>query len=139
MQADAPLAGWISDYLTSQPQHVRLKSCHSDNILSSTGAPQGTVLSLFLFTLYTFDFRYKSQSCHLQKFSDDSAIVGCIRDGQEEEYRSVVDSLVELCELNHLQLNITKTKELIMDFRKQAPPPNPVTIRGADVDIIEDY
>ncbi|XP_039896534.1 uncharacterized protein LOC120738979 [Simochromis diagramma] len=73
------------------------------------------------------------------KFSDDSAIVGCIRDEEEEEYRSVVDSFVEWCELNHLQLNITKTKELIMDFRKQAPPPNPVTIRGADVEIVEDY
>uniref|UniRef100_A0A1A8PFW7 Reverse transcriptase domain-containing protein n=1 Tax=Nothobranchius pienaari TaxID=704102 RepID=A0A1A8PFW7_9TELE len=139
MQVDAPLVGWITDYLTSRPQHVRLMSCRSDNILSSTGAPQGTVLSPFLFTLYTSDFRYKSQSCHLQKFSDDSAIVGCIRDGQEVEYRSVVDSFVEWCERNHLQLNITKTKELIMDFRKQAPPPTPVTIRGADVEIVEDY
>ncbi|KAI3373139.1 hypothetical protein L3Q82_006469 [Scortum barcoo] len=49
------------------------------------------VLSPFLFTLYTSDFRFSSQSCHLQKFSDDSA-----SRGQEKEYRSVVDRGTEV-------------------------------------------
>ena len=31
---------------------------------------------------------------HLQKFSDDSAIVGCIEKGDENEYRTVVDNFV---------------------------------------------
>lgn len=42
-----------------------------------------------------------------------TAFVGCISRGQEVEYRSVVDRLVEWCELNHLQLNVSKTKELV--------------------------
>jgi len=50
MQADAPLAAWITNYLTSRPQYVRLQSNMSDTILSNTGAAQGTVLSPFLFT-----------------------------------------------------------------------------------------
>lgn len=70
---------WINDYLTNRPQFVRLKDCVSNQVVSSTGAPQGTVLSPFLFTLYTSDFQFKSETCHLQKCSDDSAIVGCIR------------------------------------------------------------
>ncbi|KAI3351072.1 hypothetical protein L3Q82_005639 [Scortum barcoo] len=120
MQVDAPLAAWIHNYLTGRPQSdVRLGNItSSDTIVRSTGAPQGTVLSPFLFTLYTSDFRFFSQSCHLQKFLDDSAIVGCISRGQEEEYRSVVDRFVEWCGLNHLQLNVTKTKKLVVDFRK---------------------
>lgn len=76
MQVDAPLVSWMIDYLTGRPQYVRLQSCVSDRVVSNTGAPQGTVLSPFLFTLYTTDFSYRSESCHLQKFSDDSAIVG---------------------------------------------------------------
>ncbi|MCI4378806.1 hypothetical protein PGIGA_G00220430 [Pangasianodon gigas] len=138
MQVDAPLVAWIINYLTGRPQYVRLQSHVSDTIVSSTRAPQGTVLSPYLFTLYTSDFRYYSQSCHLQKFSDDSAIVDCISRGQEAEYRNVVDSFVEWCELNHLQLNITKTKELVVDFRRQRNRPNPISIRGTEVDIVED-
>ncbi|KAM4576060.1 PDZ domain-containing protein 2 isoform 2-T2 [Odontesthes bonariensis] len=33
------------------------------------------------------DFQYNSECCHLQKYSDDSAAVGRISDGQEAEYR----------------------------------------------------
>ena len=77
------MRSWITDYLTGRPQFVRLGSVLSDVVVSDTGAPQGTVLSPFLFTLYTTDFQYNSESCHLQKFSDDSAVVGCIRGGDE--------------------------------------------------------
>ncbi|KAI3369549.1 hypothetical protein L3Q82_007759 [Scortum barcoo] len=71
-----------------------------------------------------------------QKFSDDSAIVGCISRNQEEECRSVVDRFVEWCGLNQLQLNVTKT-ELVVDFRKQRTRLNSVAIRGTEVDIVD--
>ncbi|XP_054872390.1 uncharacterized protein LOC118470055 [Amphiprion ocellaris] len=50
---DCHLAAWTIDYLTNRPQYVRLQDCVSDVVVSSMGAPQGTVLSPFLFTLYT--------------------------------------------------------------------------------------
>ena len=101
--------------------------------------PQGTVLSLFLFTLYTTDFSYQTESCHLQKFSDDSAVVGCISKGEEAEYTAVVDKFVSWCWLNHLQLNTTKTKELVVDLRRTKTPVTPVSILGHNVDIVEHY
>uniref|UniRef100_A0AAQ6IRP3 Reverse transcriptase domain-containing protein n=1 Tax=Anabas testudineus TaxID=64144 RepID=A0AAQ6IRP3_ANATE len=61
MQVNTPLISWIMDYLTNRPQYVRLQNCVSDTVICSTGAPQGTVLSPFLFTLYTSDFRYNSR------------------------------------------------------------------------------
>ena len=102
MDVNVHLVSWITDYLTERPQFVRLKDCVSETVLCSSGAPQGTVLSPVLFTLYTSDFTYNSESCHIQKFSDDSAIVGCIRDGQEGEYRSQVDNFVQWCRHNDL-------------------------------------
>ena len=75
MGVDDTMISWITDYLTGRPQFVRLGSVLPDVVVSDTGASQGTVLSPFLFTLYTTDFQYNSESCHLQKFSDDSAVV----------------------------------------------------------------
>ena len=117
-----------------------LRACGtvSDAVVSNTGAPQGTVLSPFLFTLYTTDFSYQTESCHLQKFSDDSAVVGCISK-EKAEYRAVVDNFVSWCELNHLQLNTTKTKELVVDLRRTRTPVTPVSILGHNVDIVEHY
>ncbi|TWW57314.1 putative RNA-directed DNA polymerase from transposon BS [Takifugu flavidus] len=80
---DHHLTTWILDYLTQRPQFLRVKGSESDRLLCSTGVPQGTVLAPFLFTLYTADFSYITSSCHLQKFSDDSAAVGLITDGND--------------------------------------------------------
>ena len=85
MQVDNSMIAWVLDCLSGTPQYVWLGTCLSDHLVSSIGAPQGTVLSPFLFTLYTTDFQYRSDHCHLQKFADYSVAVGCIRDGQEGE------------------------------------------------------
>ena len=111
----------------------------SDTVVSSTGAPQGTVLSPFLFTLYTLDFQFLSDSCHLHKFVDDSAIVRSVREGKEEEPRGVVDSFVERCATNRLHLNPTKTKKLVMDFRRRKYAPTPISINDVTVDVVQDY
>lgn len=139
MQVDPPLVSWITDYLTGRPQYVRLQDSVSDTVVSSTGAPQGTVLSPFLFTMYTSDFQFHSDSCHLQKFADDSAIVGCVGEGKEEEYRGIVESFIEWCAINHLHINSTKTKELVGDFHRRKSAPTPISINGVTVDVVQDY
>ncbi len=59
-RVDCHLATWIINYLSDRPLYLRLQNCVSDMVVCSTGAPQGTVLAPFLFTLYTSDFRYNS-------------------------------------------------------------------------------
>ena len=76
MQVDSPLVTWLGDYLTGRPQH---------NTVYQSGQQLWTVPSPFIFTLYTTDLNYCSETCHLLKLSDDSAIVGCI---SEDEYRT---------------------------------------------------
>ncbi|KAI4903416.1 hypothetical protein NFI96_026293, partial [Prochilodus magdalenae] len=75
----------------------------------------------------------------MQKFSDDTAIVGCVRNGQEREYRSLVEDFVEWCTTNHLKLNITKTKEMCIDFRRSRPSQQPISIKGVDVEVVRSY
>ncbi|KAK7877850.1 hypothetical protein WMY93_031490 [Mugilogobius chulae] len=134
------VAEWILDYLTNRPQFVRARDCVSDLLTCSVGAPQGTVLAPFLFTLYTADFRHNTESCVLQKFSDDSAIIGLITDDDDAEYRGLTQDFVDWCQQNHLLLNAGKTKEMVVDFRRRhsiAPPP--VNIQGRDIERVDSY
>ncbi|KAI3365638.1 hypothetical protein L3Q82_010717 [Scortum barcoo] len=138
---DHHLTTWILDYLTHRPQFVRVQGFESDRLLCSTGAPQGTVLAPFLFTLYTADFSYNTPSCDLQKFSDDSAVVvGLITDGDDREYRGLIQDFADWCLQNNLQINAGKTKELVVDFRRCShSPPAPVSIQGTDIDTVKSY
>jgi hypothetical protein len=96
-------------------------------------------LSPFLFTLYTSDFKVQGNSCHLQKFSDDSAVVGCILDNDEILYRERIDDFVSWCDENFLVLNASKTKVMIFDFRKKKDTVHPVIIKGETIEIVTEY
>ena len=109
----------------------------SVQVVSSTGAPQGTVLSPFLFTLDTSDFQYQSESCYLQKCSDASAVMECISAGQETEYRELVDRFVAWCGNNNLILNVNKKKRMIVDFRRNKS--NSISIMGEEVEMVKQY
>ncbi|XP_073727635.1 uncharacterized protein [Misgurnus anguillicaudatus] len=95
MGVDHNLCSWILDYLTDRLQYVRIRDCESDMVVCNTGVPQGTVLAPFLFTIYTADFKFNSSTCHLQKFSDDSAIVGLISDDDDREYKVLIQDFVD--------------------------------------------
>ena len=75
MKLPSSVISWIFDYLTSRLQYVRLNRLLSSAISTNTGAPQGTVLALFLFALYTADSRSIDESCPLVKFADDTELV----------------------------------------------------------------
>lgn len=49
----------------------------------------------------------------------DSTVFGCIIDGQEEEYRDLIDKFVEWCGKNYLLLNVAKTKKMAVNFRRK--------------------
>ncbi|TWW74353.1 hypothetical protein D4764_14G0003540 [Takifugu flavidus] len=76
--------------------------------------------------------------CHLQKYSDDTVIVGCVENGQEDEYRDLLESFVRWSRENLLQLNVTKT-EMVVDFSKSKSPPSTVCISRKDVEIVASY
>ncbi len=120
------LCNWILDFLTGRPQSVRVGHNTSSTTTLSTGAPQGCVLSPLLFTLLTHDCTAKSSSNHIIKFADDTTVVGLISNNDETHYREEVAQLAEWCGTNNLSLNVEKTKEVVLDFRRRDftdPPP----------------
>ncbi len=129
------LCNWILDYLTGRPQSVRVGHNTSSTTTLSTGAPQGCVLSPLLFTLLTHDCTAKFSSNHIIKFADDTTVVGLISNNDETHYREEVAQLAEWCGANNLSLNVKKTKEVVMDFRRRNSTDHPpLTIDSSTVE-----
>ncbi len=129
------LCNWILDFLTGRPQSVRVGHNTSSTITLSTGAPQGCVLSPLLFTLLTHDCTAKFSSNHIIKFADDTTVVGLISNNDETHYREEVAQLAEWCGANNLSLNVEKTKEVVMDFRRRNSTDHPpLTIDSSTVE-----
>ncbi|KAI3351053.1 hypothetical protein L3Q82_005595 [Scortum barcoo] len=131
-----PLCNWLLDFLTERPQSVRVGKNTSSVITLSTGSPQGCVLSPLLFTLMTHDCVPRSATNHIVKFADDTTVVGLIRDDNDLAYREEVEQLVRWCEGNNLILNVDKTKEIIVDFRKIQPSHAPLLINNSAVEVV---
>ncbi|KAK3520802.1 hypothetical protein QTP70_032376, partial [Hemibagrus guttatus] len=58
------------------------------------------------------------RSNHIIKFADDTTVVGLISKNDEPAYREEVRRLMAWCKANNLSLNIDKTKEMAVDFRR---------------------
>ncbi|KAI4886572.1 hypothetical protein NFI96_000182 [Prochilodus magdalenae] len=128
------LCSWIMDFLSCRPQCVRMGEHTSPSLTLSTGCPQGIVLSPLLYTLYTHDCTTTYSSNTIIKFADDTTIIGNITNDDEGPYREEVKLLTEWCAANNLSLNVSKTKELIIDFRKGGRTHTPLNIGGTLVE-----
>ena len=51
------------------------------------------------------------------KFADDSTVAGLIHKNNERHYLAQIQNLVECGDFNDLHINVTKTKEIVVDFR----------------------
>ena len=58
-------------------------------------------------------------STSIIKFADDTTVVGLITNNGETVYREEVRAAGVWCQENNLTLNVNRTKEMIVDFRKQ--------------------
>ncbi len=132
---NSSLCDWIQDFLTGRPQVVKVGQFTSYSITLNVGAPQGCVLSPLLYSLYTHDCVSSHSSTSIIKFADDTVVLGLISIKNETAYLDEVKSLTSWCQDNCLSLNVSKTKELIVDFRKrQQRPYTPLMISGTPVE-----
>lgn len=119
---------WIKDFLTNCSQGVKMGPYVSSTRLLSIGSPQGCVLSPLLYSLYTYDCIPVHHSNTIIKFADVTTVIVLNTGGNEMDYREEVQQLTSWNSANNLTLNTSKSKELIIDFRKHMIAPLPLYI-----------
>ncbi len=133
------LCDWIQDFLTARPQVVKVGQFTSNSITLNIGAPQGCVLSPLLYSLYTHDCVSSHSSTSIVKCADDTVVLGLINNDDKAAYLDEVERLTSWCQDNCLSLNVSKTKELIVDFRKRQQPYTPLMISGTPVERVSSF
>ena len=130
---------WIHNFLLERPQAVRLGDFKSDTKVISTGAPQGCVLSPALFSLYTSECVSDNETCTIIKYADDMVITGLLTEEKTNDYVTTVRAFTEWCDKHYLHLNISKTKELVFDFRRKSKQHAPLVLHDNEVERVNGY
>ncbi len=83
--ANGSIIHWIRDFLCDRPQRVIIDKSASDEIMLNTGAPQGTILSPLLFSVYTNELTIDYDNFSLFKYADNMALVALLQKGKLRE------------------------------------------------------
>lgn len=161
MQVSPYLTLWVADFLSDRTQAVQVRTrssapaqgpatppaqtlvpsnnlCISSVQTINTGTPQGTVISPFIFTLYTDDCRSDRSDAYLCKFSDDTALVDV--SDSETKYERSVELFVSWCDENFLELNVGKTKEQIVELKRNSGTEvAALSLKGQIVERVHEY
>ncbi len=62
------------------------------------------------------------------KYADYTVIISELQ-GKETSHGPIIDDFIKWCEESYLQLNLSKTKYMIIDFKKQAHPHEVTRVR----------
>ena len=100
------------------------------------------MLSASLFTIYESDNGPENEKCVIIKYADDTVILGLLGENDSTErnfYTSEIQRFNDWCKFNFLDLNVKKTKEMIIDFRTKKPATSPIIINNTAVEIVTSY
>ncbi len=83
--------------------------------------------------LYTNECQTQLERLHIIKFVDDSVIVSLLN--SEDIDHGPLTDFIDWCKLSFLDINVLKTKEMILDFRKNHMVIFPVVIKYHVVEV----
>ena len=114
LNCNIAILNWLFDFLTNRSQFVKI--CDSECSASLPG-------------------------CHIQvfKFVDDTTVVGLIKQNDGSFYHAQVQQLIEWCSSNDLVLNVDKTKEMYVDFRKVKNITSSLFISGTEFEVVDSH
>jgi len=105
----------VHSYMTSRVQCVKINNELSRWYETSSGVPQGGILSPLLFSLVMDKLKPFAENSCMIKFADDICLLHFIREENEDRLSDEFENIIAWSEKHGLCLNSSKTK--LMNFR----------------------
>lgn len=103
------LLNWLKSYLINRKQKVRFQGSLSDEILVTSGVPQGSHLGPLLFNIFISDLSYVLHGINHLFYADDLKIFHVIKNPEDATFlQSYLQRLDNWCKSNEINLNIAK-------------------------------
>ncbi len=138
----ANILAWVRSYLTGRQQHVVVGGASSQDIPVLSGVPQGSVLGPLLFLLYIDDVSYVSLSdgSVLNLFADDKLLYKPINSASDLQcLQSDINKISEWVDHNHLKLNPSKCKCMLVSRKRRPAQPLSFLLSGATIEQVETF
>ena len=128
------LLHWVTDFLSSRSQRVKLGDILSSELEIWGTVPQGTKLGVLLFLLMINDLRTEVPT---YKYVDDTTLYRVSNDPCDTKLQDSVNTVVAWSKSNYMKLNTTKTKEMLITFSRPPPKVPSITVEGVPLERVD--
>ena len=126
------LIRWICCFLQNRQQFVRIQNQDSELVDIWGNVPQGTLLGIILFLVMINDL---ALLCPSIKFVDDTTTYELANSNIETNLiQKAADEALRWFNSNNMLLNESKTKEMIVNFQRNASEPLPIIINDVCIE-----
>ena len=103
---------WLESYLNDRLQRVIANGTHSNHLPVTQGVPQGSILGLLLYIIYTYDIAARFTKCKSIYYADNPILFAHGKDitDIERSLQSDLNNLQAWCYENSLFINSKKSK-----------------------------
>jgi len=105
---------WMHAVLLEPRQHVKINIIASNWATLNGGMPHGTWLGPYIFLIYINDLQTTLPAF---KFIDDVTVIEVIDSIASSQMQTSVDEIVKWSTDNHMNINTSKTKQMIKQIK----------------------
>ena len=131
------LFSWFSNYLKQRLQRVVLRGCTSLWLPVISGVPQGSILGPIFFLLDIFNIQL-SKGSTLLVYADDILLFKPLSSPSDiQELQDDVDRICEWISLNHLTINVAKSKSMCISRSRSSKLRFTILVNGSPLEKVK--
>ena len=124
------LLRWIEAFLMDRRQRVKIGNTLSDWLSIWGTVPQGTLLGVMCFLCLINDLSTASTTI---KYVDDTTIYHASNDPNDKTLQDSVNEALSWSSKNSMNINSSKTKEMLVSFSKKTPEVPTIVIQDKEI------